>query len=71
MSDYSDTVREIEAERDRALIVLDEVYEQRDHYRRDLIAIHEAFPDNIELRKMTARCLGHTFPNQKFRSTTL
>jgi len=45
-------------------MVLDEVYEQRDHYRRSLTLIHEAFPDNVELREMTARALGHTFPNQ-------
>lgn len=71
MSDYSDTVRELEAQRDRATMILEEVYEQRDHYRASLVAIHEAFPDNLEIREMTARALGHTFPNQKFRSTTL
>jgi hypothetical protein len=64
VSDYSDSVRAVEAERDRLTIVLDEVYEQRDHYRRSLALIHEAFPDNVELREMTARALGHTFPSQ-------
>lgn len=71
MSDYSETVRGLEAERDRVSMILEEAYEQRDHYRRSLVLIHEAFADNLEVREMTARALGHTFPNQKFRSTTL
>lgn len=61
----------LQEERDRLEVILDEVYEQRDHYRRALIIIHEAFPGNAEVREMTSRALGHTFPSQKFRSTTL
>ena len=64
MSNQPDILKAAQTERDRLTMVLDEVYEQRDHYRRSLTLIHEAFPDNVELREMTTRALGHTFPIQ-------
>lgn len=64
MSNHADILKAAQTERDRLTMVLDEVYEQRDHYRRSLNLIHEAFPDNVELREMIARALGHTFPIQ-------
>lgn len=61
----------LENERDRLTMILDEVYEQRDHYRRGLTLIYEALPLDSELRKEAARWLGHTFPSQKFKKETL
>lgn len=67
----SDYITQLENERDRLQVILDEVYEQRDHYRRALIIIHESFENNSVVREMTSRALSHTFSTQTLRSTIL
>lgn len=60
-----------DAERaDRLEMILDEVYEQRDHYRKALLEIYRALPPG-DLKQQAADAVGYSFPNQKFRSSTL
>lgn len=55
---------------DRLEMILDEVYEQRDHYRSSLLDIYRALPPG-DIKERAAKALGNSFPHQKFRSKTL
>lgn len=71
MTQGESAYRALKDERDRLSMILDEVYEQRDHYRHALTLIYEQLPLDSELRGQAARLLGHNFPNQQFKKETL